>query len=224
MLPPPTHTLPPMHYPGAAVRVGHRLRPIAIAAVVVVVILTAGAATAAIVLTGTPNRPKPPMLPSSRAVVLTSADSIDIAQGISITPVPGWTLGNRGPNWVALNNTDTSAQMRVTVKPADGTDAVAVLQADINQFTSTASAILSNVKNLSAPDTKTLQSGNFQQEASIYYTADVLTQQGAIPVLGTFSELLNTSNQLSAFIDFRQNDNATAQAAGDGGMMIHSML
>ncbi len=79
------------------------------------------------------------------------------------------------------------------------------------------------MKNLSAPNTKTLQGANFQQEASIDYTADVSTQQGTIPVIGTFSELLNTSNQLSAFIDFRQNGNATAQAASDGGMMIHSM-
>jgi len=125
---------------------------------------------------------------------------------------------------VALNNADFSAQMRVTVKPADGTDVVAVLQADINQLTSMSSAILSNVKNLSAPGTKTLQSANFQQKASIDYTADVLTQQGTIPVIGTFSELLNTSNQLSAFIDFRQNGNATSQAASDGGMMIDSML
>jgi hypothetical protein len=254
--PPPPHTPAPLHYPGSGARVGHRLRPVAIAAIIGVVILIAAAVTAAIVLTGTANRPKPPpMLPSSHAamaspvkpgiprppnppdepartprtaqgvaVALTSADPIDIGQGISITPAPGWTLGNRGPNWVALNNADTSAQMRVAVKPASGTDVVAVLQADINQLTSTASAILSNVKNLSGPDTKMLQSANFQQQASIDYTADVSTQQGTIPVLGAFDELLNTSNHLSAFIDFRQTDAATAQAATDGGIMIHSML
>jgi hypothetical protein len=116
----------------------------------------------------------------------------------------------------------TPAQMRVTVKPAGGTDVVAVLQSDINQFTGTASAILGNVKNLSAPDTKTPQSANFQQEAFSDYTADVLTQQGTIPVIGTFSEALNTSNGRSAFIDFRQGSNATTQAAGDGGTMIDS--
>ncbi|MGB8389438.1 hypothetical protein [Mycobacterium sp.] len=156
------------------------------------------------------------------AVALTSTDPIDIAQGISITPAPGWTLGNRGPDWVALSNADTSAQMRVAVKPAGGTDVVAVLQGDINQYTSSAGLI--NVRNLSAPNTKTLPSANFQQKASIDYTADVSAPQGATPVLGTFSELLNTSNQLSAFIDYRQNNNATAQAARDGAMMIDSML
>lgn len=177
----------------------------------------AAAVTAAIVLTGTAGTT------TGVTVALASADPIDIAQGISITPAPGWTLGHRGPDWVALNNSDTSAQMRVTVKPPGGTDVVAVLQADINQFTDTSSAILSNVRNLSAPNTQALQGRNFQQEASINYTADVATQQGTIPVIGTFSELLNTSNGQSAFIDFRQGSGATTQDAGDGGMMIRSM-
>ena len=69
-----------------------------------------------------------------------------------------------------------------------------------------------------------MQSPKFQQEASIDYTADVLAPEGAIPVIGTFTELLNTSNQQSAFIDYRQNNNATPQAASDGGMMIESMF
>jgi hypothetical protein len=73
----------------------------------------------------------------------------------------GWTLGSRGPNWVALNDADTGAQMRVTVKPAGGTGVVAVLQSDVNQFTGTASAILGNVQNVSAPAIKALQSANF---------------------------------------------------------------
>jgi hypothetical protein len=204
-----SHTSRPVYQPGSGARPGYRLGPIAVAAIIGVVVLIAAAT---------------PRTARSVAIALTSADTIQIAHGISITPAPGWTLGNRGPNWVALNNADTSAQMRVTVKPAGGTDLVTVLQSDINQFTSTASAILSNVSNLSAPDTKTLQGNNFQQEAFTDYTADVVTEQGTIPVIGTFSELLNTSNGQSAFIDFRQDGNATTQAAGDGGMMINSML
>lgn len=179
--------------------------PIAVAAVIGVVVLIATPRTA-----------------RSVAVALTSADAIEIAQGISITPAPGWTLGNRGPNWVALNSADTSAQLRVAVKPAGGTDVVAVLQSDINQLKSTAH--FSNVQNLSAPETKTLQSANFQQQASIDYSADVSTPQGPIPVIGAFTELLNTSNHVSAFINFRQDSSASTQAAGDGGVMINSML
>ena len=158
------------------------------------------------------------------AVALTSADPIAIGQGISITLAPGWTLGDHGPNSVTLFNADSSAQMQVTVKPASGTDVVAVLQADINQLTGPSSAGLSNVTNLSGPETKTLQSANFQQQASIDYTGTVSTQQGTIPVLGVFDELLNTSNHQSAFINFIQTDDATTQAANDGGMIIRSML
>ena len=46
---------------------------------------------------------------------------------------------------------------------------------------------------------------------------------GAIPVIGAFTELLNTSNGRSAFVDFRQDSSATTQGAADGGMMIGSM-
>lgn len=157
-------------------------------------------------------------------VALMSADPINIGQNISIIPAPGWTLGIRGPNWVLLYNDDSSARMQVVVKPASATDVVAVLQADINRLTNAPATSLTNVVNLSGPDTKTLGSANFQQQASIDYTANVSTQQGTIPVLGVFAELLNPSNHLSAFIDFRQDGEATTQAARDGGMMIHSML
>lgn len=177
------------------------------------------AAVAAVVLLGSPgDRPEP-----TAAVALMSDDAIAIAQGVSVTPAPGWTLGHRGPNWVALNNADTSAQLRITVKPAGGTDAAGLLQADIDQFTGSASAILTDVNRLNPPDTKTLPGPNFAQEASVNYTATVLHPQGTIPVIGTFTELLNTSNGRSAFIDFRQDSSATTQAAADGGMMIASM-
>ncbi|MCV7090036.1 hypothetical protein [Mycobacterium interjectum] len=252
--PPPPHTPPPLHYPGNGERVGHRLRPVVIAAIIGVVILIAAAVTAAIVMTRTTHRPKlPPMQPISHAamavpaesaisrpanppdqlartprtvhgmaVQLTSADPINVGQGISITPAPGWTRAGQGPNSVTLRNADSSAQMYVAVKPASGTDVVAVLQADINQFINTSSGGLVNVA-LGKPGTKTLQSKSFQQAANIDYIADVSTLQGATTVWGAFSELLNASNQLSAFIDFRETGDAPDQAATDDGIMIHSM-
>ena len=140
------------------------------------------------------------------------------------TPAPGWTLADRGPNWVALSNANSSAQLQVAAKPAGGADLVATLQADINHLTGTPSAGFVNVKTLSAPTTRALLGNNFQQEAVIDYTADVSGPQGPIPVIGTFSELLNTSSHQTAFIDFRQDGNATTQAANDGGSMINSML
>jgi hypothetical protein len=176
----------------------------------------AGAVTAAVVLTATATANRP-------TVALTSADSVDIVPGVSITPAPGWTVADRGPNWVALSNANSSAQLQVAVKPASGTDLVAVLQADINQLTGTPSAGLIDVKDLSAPITRTLDGPNFQRQAFINYTADVSGPQGSIPVIGTFTELQNTSSQQTAFIDFRQNDNATTQVDNEGGSMIRSL-
>jgi hypothetical protein len=51
--PPPTHTPPPVHYPSSGVRAGHRLGPVAIAAIIGMVILIAAAVTAVTVQTGT---------------------------------------------------------------------------------------------------------------------------------------------------------------------------
>lgn len=173
--------------------------------------LVAVAATAVMVLVS----------PAPTPVRLASAEPIAIADGVSIVPAPGWTLGNRGPNWVALNDADGSAQLRVAVKPASDADVVAVLQADADAYA--ASLGLGDKKNLTDPQTQALQSPNFGQQAWMDYTAVVPAPGGPIPVLGTFTELLNTANRRSAFIDFRQNNNATPQPANDGGMMIRSM-
>lgn len=175
----------------------------------------AGAVTAGVVFITVANR---------ATVALASADSVGIVPGVSITPAPGWTVGNRGPNWVALSNANSSAQLRVAVKPAGGTDLVAMLQADIDQLTAMPSAGLINVTNLTAPDTKMLLGNKFQQEAFIDYTGVVSAPQGPVPVIGTFSELLNTSTLQTAFINFRQNGDATTEAANDGGSMVNSML
>lgn len=252
----PPNTPPPVRYPGSSAHVGHRLRPVAVAATIIGIIFVAAAVTAAIVLSGVTNPPEPsrpaldghapaaapaaarggpePVAPErfshpsagkwGVAIALTSAGAINIANGISLTPAPGWTLTNRGPNWITLYNADSTARIQVEVKTAGGPDILAELQADINRLTSTPTTGLTNVTNLSGPTTKALHSANFQQQASIDYTADISTQQGIIPVLGVFDELLNTSNLLSAFIDYRQDGNASTHSAGSGGMMIKSML
>lgn len=174
----------------------------------------AGAAAVVVALAGTV---------AAAGAARASDDAIPIARGVSVTPAPGWTLGHRGPNWVALNNADTSAQLRITVKPAGGTDAGALLQTDVDQFTGGASGILTDVNRLTPVEVKALPGPNFVQQASLDYAANVVNPQGAIPVIGTFSELLNTATGRSAFIDFRQDSSATTQAAGDAAAMISSM-
>ncbi len=116
------------------VRPGRLLRAVTIATAVTAAIVFAGS-------TGTTG-----------GVALTSADPIDIAQGVSISPAPGWTRGNRGPDWVRQ---DSRAR--------------------------------------------------FQSSAR---SASCSTRR--------------TSCRPS--LHFRQNNNATPQAAGDGGTMIDSML
>ncbi len=180
------------------------LRPLCVAAATAVTIaLVAGA-------TGPPLR-----------VSLTSADPIDIALDVSITPAPGWTPGNRGPDWVTLTNANGSAQMSVTVRQSGSTDAVATCKADIAQYIP--SSHLTTVSDVSAP-IPGQQGGKFPEKASIDYTAGLSGRQGVVPVLGTFTALLNPATGLSAFIDFRQSTNATPQAAADGAAMINSML
>ncbi|RFZ21382.1 Double zinc ribbon [Mycobacterium marinum] len=157
-------------------------------------------------------------------VKLTSAEPINIGHGVWITPAPGWTLVDQGPNRVMLHNADSSAQMYVAAKPAGATDVVAVLQADINQLFHGSSYGLIDSALLGEPKTKTLQSTNFQQYAAIDFIATVLTQQGSTGVVGAFGELLNTSNQLSVFIDFRQTGDGSDHAVADGRIMLDSML
>jgi len=182
------------------------LRPLCVAtatATVTAALVAAGA-------TGTPAR-----------VSLTSADPIAIALDVSITPAPGWTPGNRGPDWVTLSNANGSAQMSVTVRQAASTDVVAICKADISQYIP--SSHLTNVSDVSTP-IPGQQGGKFPQQASVDYSAGLSGRQGVVPVLGTFTALLNPATGLSSFIDFRQSTNATPQAAVDGAAMINSML
>lgn len=158
------------------------------------------------------------------SVTLTTAGAIDLGQGISVTPAPGWSVRDQGPGWVALRNTFATAEMEIKIKPADGTDAAAILQADIDQLSNVSTTGLTNVRDLSVPTSKPLQSAHFQREAAIDYSADGTSAMGSIPVVGTFVELLNTSTHQSAFIVFAQNGDSTSRADSQGTMMVDSML
>lgn len=184
--------------------VGRGVRPVAIAA----------AATAAIALTTAVNRP---------AVTLTSADGIELASGISVTPAPGWAVGNQGPGWVTLHNALSTAEMEIKVKPSNGTDPVAVLQGDINNLSNVSTTGLTNVRELGAPNPIPLQGPNFQQQATVSYSADGSSRSGPLPVQGWFVELLNTSTQQSAFVVFAQNGDAPIRADGDAQAMLDSL-
>lgn len=219
----PTHTSPSPHHPGAGPRPAHRLRTVVGAAAVVTLVATG--ATVAIALGGK-NRPADlAHTPRSLAVALTADDAIPIADGVSITLAPGWTLTNRGSDWVTLYDADNTARMQVTVKPAGGGDITAVLQADADRVINTPQTELSNVNIVSAPKVKPVQGRNFQQAADINYTADVVSGPDITHLTGVFMELLNTSNRRSAFIDYRSDDMTTGIAGGSGAEeMVNSLL
>jgi len=210
----PQHTFPPLPDPGSGAGVTRALRLVACTANIAGVFLIA-AVTALIVW---------PRAAQGAAVMPTAADAVNIVPGVSVTPAPGWTVGNQGPGWVSLHNAYSTAEMEIKVMPANDSDPVAALQANINQLSGVSTTGLTNVKNLSAPVIKPIQGTNFQQEASVDYSADGTSMMGAIPVIGSFVELLNTSNHQSAFVVFAQNGDATTRADSEGGMMVDSML
>jgi hypothetical protein len=203
-VPPPSRTPTPTQHPRRRGWVGRGMRPVAIAA----------AATVAIALNTVINRP---------AVTLTSADGIELASGISVTPAPGWTVANQGPGWVTLHNAFATAEMEIKVKPSNATDAVAVLQGDISNLSNVSTTGLTNVRDLGAPTPIPLQSGNFQQQATVSYSADGTSRSGPLPVNGWFVELLNTSTHQSAFVVFAQNGDAPIRADDDAQAMLDSM-
>jgi hypothetical protein len=200
-VPPPSRTPAPTH-PRRGGWVGRGLRPVAIAA----------AATATIALTINPP-----------ALTLTAADGIELASGISVTPAPGWTVGNQGPGWATLHNALSTAEMEIKVKPSNGTDPVAVLQNDISHLSNVSTTGLTNVRDLSAPTAIPLRPGNFQQQATVSYNADGTSVSGPVPVQGWFVELLNASTDQSAFVVFSQNGDAPIRADGDAQAMLDSM-
>ncbi|MHA7648896.1 hypothetical protein ACX9NE_03835 [Mycobacterium sp. ML4] len=179
-------------------------------------VAVAAAALSTIAATGSITRPP--------AVVLTVGGAIDLGQGISVTPAPGWTVGKEGPGWVTLHNAFSTAEMEIKTKIAGGTDPVAVLQADIGHLNGLSTTGLTNVRDLGVPTAKPVQSSHFQQSAEVQYSADGTSRMGLIPVEGWFAELLNTSSHKSAFVVFAQNSDAPASADGDAGVMLDSML
>lgn len=198
------HTTASAHCRRPWARLGHLVRPVAVAAIAL-----------AIAAAGT----------NSRAMVtLTAGDVVNVGQGISVTLAPGWAVGRQGPGWVTLHNALGTAEMEIKLKPANGIDATAVLQGDIGQLNSLSTTGLTNVGNLGSPTAGPVQSGHFQQEASMDYTADGTSRMGLIPVVGSFSELLNTSTGQSAFVVFAQNGDAPNNVDGEGQMMIDSIL
>ncbi|MCB0940875.1 MAG: hypothetical protein KDB72_11655 [Mycobacterium sp.] len=158
-------------------------------------------------------------------VPLSTGDGVvDIGDGLSMKLAKGWTVEDKGENYAILLKSDTSAELAVTSGKVGGTDAVSVLEADINHLINGRNAALSNVK-LGDPQRMSLQSRNFQQEAAVPYWADLSIHQGTIEVYGVFVELLNTKTGEAVFLDLHAvSADALGTAAGDTDRMVNSLL
>lgn len=177
-------------------------------------IAAVAAMTATITLIGTVHQP---------AVASAWPEGIDIAPGLSVNPAPGWVVGNQGPGWVTLHNAFSTAEIEIKSKAAVGANPVTVLENDINQLSNISTTGLTNVNQLGAPISRSVPGANFQQEASVAYNADGSSLAGAIPVTGSFIELLNPATHQSAFIVFSQNGDAPVRADNEAQAMVDSM-
>ena len=195
---------PATHPPHRWRWVRHAVRPVAVAATV----------TAAIAVGGAVNRP---------ALTLSAVDGIVLAPGISVTPAPGWTVGNQGPGWVTLHNAFSTALLEIKVKPSKGADPAAVLQNDIAHLSNVSTTGLTNVRDVGAPNVIPLAGPIFAQQASVSYNADGSSVSGPLPVTGWFTELLNPSTHQSAFVVLTQNGDAPNRADGDAQAMLDSL-
>jgi hypothetical protein len=251
--PPAAPAPPPVSYPDTEGRIGHRLGPGVVGLIVAVVLLVAAVLTAGVVLTGNTTNPSPPPKPTMPSKLLSapptaaaaqqgtgtlqvntvpgintelwsSAAAVDLGDGVSLTPAPGWTVEDTDEGFVAVVNAGGTAVMWVGMGPVNSKDVAQVLQADINGFTSGKNSVLQNVQ-LSDVQTGSVKGDNFDELALVGYNADYSTQQGTVAVIGMFFELLNTSTGNAAFGDLMiGDDNAADQATSDAADMINSML
>lgn len=153
----------------------------------------------------------------------TPAGAIPIADGISITLAPGWTVDTQDGGSILIFNADGSAGMLVMVGKADSTDIKQVLSDNIQQETNT--GVLTNVQLGEFTDVQPLQSPRFQQMLLVKYTAVMSMQQGTIQQYGIFGELLNPSTRETAFIDlFGISVDDVKAATQDADAMVASML
>lgn len=162
--------------------------------------------------------------PNAPAPLSTGDGVVDIGDGLSMTLAKGWTVEDKGDHYAILLKSDSTAELAAMSGKVGGTDAVVVLEADINHLINGRNSALGNVK-LGDPQRMSLQSRNFQQEAAVPYWADLSIQKGTIPVYGVFVELLNTKTGEAVFFDLHATSaDALDTAAGDTDRMINSLL
>jgi hypothetical protein len=149
--------------------------------------------------------------------------TIDLGNGVALTPAPDWTIFQQGPGWAVLISVDEYATMYVNVgrakTPEINQEATQLVDAAIQK------GGLINVQQKPLGSVQTLQGKNFQQILEISYTAGVQSDQGTQQEYGTWATLFNPSAQIAGFVELFGNNPHDFQAAvPDGKSMLASLL
>ena len=150
-------------------------------------------------------------------------DSVEVADGISITPAPGWKVARQWDQDLLLLNNDGTAAMYVLVGAVESRDIQQVLSDDIQWETDQVG--LTDVKLGDFGESNKVTSNVFNQSLGAPYAAVMPTQQGTQQIYGIFFELLNTKTGQASFIDLSALSQEELDAAvKDADTMVNSML
>jgi hypothetical protein len=245
------NTPPPLSYPDADDRAGHRLGAGVVTAIIVVVAVVLAALTLGVVLTKKKNSPPPappdpssvvigrpatasgvpaaatPMSPRAPAAAASpmstsSNATIGLGPGISLTPADGWEVLDQTDNAVVVVLRKLLTRFEVTVGTGQSKDAKTQLAKDIAQLPDH-----SNLNNVAIEKcrSETLDSREFDQDDTCGFTADFVTNQGAEKVVGYVIELMNTASGIGALATvYAANSDEVNAAAPDAIAMLKSMV
>jgi hypothetical protein len=152
-----------------------------------------------------------------------TATTINLGNGVTLTPAPGWTVTNQDQGWAVLANSDHSAVFGAGIRMADTPDINQEATASINAYIQ--SGGITNVQQNRVGQAQTVQGKNFQQALQVNFTGNVQTNQGTSQLYGQWVELFNPSTRIAGFATLQATSADALQAAvPDGGSMLASML
>jgi hypothetical protein len=158
---------------------------------------------------------------SSSSLAAGSAATVNLADGISMTVAPGWTITRQGQGSASLSNRDQTAVLFATAGDADTPDIGQESSMLINQVIQGGG--LTNVQQTLTP-VESVQGKNFQKLLEVDYTANVQTNQGTDQLYGGWVTFHNASTGMSGFLDFYAPTQALFKAAlPDAAQMMVSM-
>jgi hypothetical protein len=187
-----------------------------VAVAAVAVIALAGCGSSSKTTSSTTAAPSSTSSTTTGSSTSGGAGSISIADGVSITPAPGWSVVQHQSTSLSLANKDQTVFYFVTVGKSSASDATSQLQQDIQADSDPANGNKDyhNVQVQGTPQNDPpSDTTKFDQGASAQFTATDSQDQ---PVTGVYGELFSTTSGNSVFISAWAADaNTLNQAQSD---------